>query len=149
MLTLGTDILIMRLNEYRTLRIMIASFLLWTGDFLSKDEGYTQTKEFSNLCSVIVDAASGIRSTTESYISALSTGTGQQFQNVTALFIRTSMLLFPLYCASRAPCLDDSQRRWFTESLCLLGSLASTPKAFALVRQTRCPLTLLPYFAMS
>ncbi|KAF3026527.1 hypothetical protein E8E14_013713 [Neopestalotiopsis sp. 37M] len=99
--TSNRDILIMRLNEYRTLRIMIASFLLWTRDFLSKDEGYTHTRESSNLCTVTEDAASGIRSTTESYIIALSTGTGQQFQNATALFIRTSMLLFPLYCKAR------------------------------------------------
>ncbi|ETS77986.1 hypothetical protein PFICI_10048 [Pestalotiopsis fici W106-1] len=128
------DISAIRLNEYRTLQIMTASFLLWSGDFLHPNDGYHNTKEFLNLRSAIEDAAKGIRSTIEAHISTLFAERGQHSQNTMEFFVRAAMLLFPLYCASRASCLDETQRKWFTDSLCLLGSCALIPKAFALVR---------------
>lgn len=132
---LVTDTVYVRLNEYRTLQIMTASFLLWSGDFLHATNDFQRTREFTNLCTVIEDAAKDTRSRTEPYINQLSSGMYKQDQAPLELFLSAFMMLFPLYCASRAPCLAEDERQWFTESLGLLGSRAFIPKASALANE--------------
>lgn len=130
-----TEILSVRLNEYRTLQIMTASFLLWSGDFLHTTNDFQRAKEFTNLHTVVQDTAKNIRSSTEPYINQLSSDMYKQSQTPLELFLSASMLLFPLYCASRAPCLVGNKRQWFTESLGLLGGRAFIPKASALANE--------------
>lgn len=132
---LVTDFLPVRLNEYRTLQIITASFLLWSGDFVNATNDSRRTREFESLCTVIREAARDIRSRTEPYINQLSSDMYKQDQAPLELFLSASMLLFPLYCASRAPCLAEDERQWFTESLGLLGSRAFIPKASALANE--------------
>ncbi|KAI0174448.1 hypothetical protein BJ166DRAFT_512164 [Pestalotiopsis sp. NC0098] len=129
------DTVAVRLNEYRTLQIMTASFLFWSADFLHTTNDFHSTREFTNLYTVIQDAAKDIRSRTEPYINQLSSDMYKQGQAPLQLFPSASMLLFPLYCASRAPCLAEGERQWFTDSLGLLGSRAFIPKASALANE--------------
>lgn len=130
-----TDTVDVRLNEYRTLQIMTASFLLWSGDFLHATNGFQCTREFTNLCTVIRDAGKHIRSSTAPYTDQLSSDIHRHGRTPLELFLSASMLLFPLYCASRAPCLAEDERQWFTESLGLLGSRAFIPKASTLTNE--------------
>jgi hypothetical protein len=124
-----------RLNEFRTLQVIIAGFLLWSGEFLQAGNGYQNREEFTSLTRIIYDAVDDIRLSATMYIETLSSMTAYTHRNPTAETVQAATLVFPLYCASKAYSLPEAQRRWFRETLNFLGQKTFIPKAMALVRR--------------
>lgn len=125
----------MRWNEYRTLLIISANLLWQTGERLHSSN-FEETAECTKLRSETLEAVEGIYS---SAVASSSTNIAKLMSTSRRTGVRSIEMshmisvIWPLYCASRARGVRETQRERLRNMLRQVGEVAKVPIALSLV----------------
>jgi hypothetical protein len=118
--------------------MIILSLLSRIGTFLHSNINYRETRECIDLSLSTQDAVNGICSSVASYLGSEieeSPNTGQTEEVGPFQLFYALLVMWPLYCASKARGIAPNQRDCIKNMLWRIGVKTLIPKAMSLVRR--------------